>query len=450
MIKEMVSEDWIEEAKQLNKSLFSELDVLLKSLDRFFESEDMRETGKNFFPELLAARDAILRVIDILEYVIPADKKNVYWFQKFARAKLLTARKRDVLLEELHRQDTREKSYYLLYDSFINLRSIINELLKNNAISYVSFKNLGQIITKQIRENAFFNPFRHDMDPDLDVIENKEISDIVKGIQNAEEKRIVSIIFLHLFRFMRYLRHMDVMARRYIVLHTSLLILLLLRTEISAFLYYVDSARKKVKNDGLATLLHAFSYQFSMETKRVYNQEIKDVFEKKSPHYIRGRLENGHGILKNLTEQTIVQLARFWKKEMRGESIFESFITRTEQSLKLRDDIFALEKILLFFETARTLNERQRIFNSLRNFMEYFSKFTFKLLRHDDYEAFSSFFEETKTFFREGTDTERFLEKCKHFRVFLNTTLRQIANRSELIDRPLDIERAEKWVKRYL
>src|SRR5512135_558173 len=190
-------EDWVRDSKKANHQLFSELDVLLRALDRFFNIDNLTYsnddlTNKNFYEELVTVRDAILRVLGILEVIIPESKKNAYWFQKFAETKFLSAQGRDDFREGLYRQDTPEKSLYLLYDSFINLKGVISDLIRTGTLSYMGFMNIGHMIGKEIRENVFFNPFRKSLNPEFDTITNPKISDIVKSIGQREKRKFVS------------------------------------------------------------------------------------------------------------------------------------------------------------------------------------------------------------------------------------------------------------------
>ena len=47
-------------------------------------------------------------------------------------------------------------------------------------------------------------------------------------------------------------------------------------------------------------------------------------------------------------------------------------------------------------------------------------------------------------------DFNKFMEKIHNFRIFLETTLRQIANRTELRDKPVDMSRTDKIISQYL
>jgi glutathionyl-hydroquinone reductase len=186
-----------------------------------------------------------------------------------------------------------------------------------------------------------------------------------------------------------------------------------------------------------------------METKRVYLQELKEIMRKKAPQHFRGKIENSHGILKNLTEQSIVQLTQFFKPDVQGENIFESFTTRLWQSLKLREDIFVLHRFLTLLEEKTNLKEEMSvIFESLKNFMLYFESFTFKLLRYDDYDEFASFFNDIFSF--KELEFNKIFEKIHNFNIFLETTLRHLSNRAELRDKPMDINKTEELLNQYL
>jgi len=458
MLQEERKEDWVTRSKQENNNLFSELDVLLRALDRYFNVENLtfseNITGKNFYEELFTARDTIMRVLSVLEVIIPESRKNAYWFQKYTETKYLSARKIDAFREDLYRQDTREKGLYLLYDSFINIRGLITDLLRSGNISYLGFTNVGHLISKAIRENVFFNPFIKELNPEFDRISNAAISGIVKSMTDREEKKQISVIFIYLFRLLRVLGFVEIATQRSVSLHSSLMLLILLRSEINTFRNSVEKALKKIKDNELQGLLQSLSYQFAIETKRVYLQELRDINRKKNAIHFRGKIENSHGILKNLVEHSIVQIAQFYSPEIKGENIFQSFMTRKEQSRRVREDIYALHKFITLLEKkSGKPQDRVKVFESLKSYMLYFESFTFRLLRYDDYEEFILFFNELNSVTTEmilGPGFHAFMEKVMHLKIFLETTLRQIGNRSELGGTDVDMDRVKDLINQYL
>lgn len=453
----ILSDNWLASVKKRHWEIFSELNVLLRALDRFFNIENLPLSGeavtsRNFFEEISAARDTILRIIGLMDLIIPERKKNAYWFQKFAHSKFLTDKKRDALREELYKQDRPEKSLFLLYDSIVNLKGIITDILRTEHISYLTYANIGEMVGRELRENLYFNPFQRDLDPEFDIIENREISQVVKGIREQEMRKCVSVVLLHLFRFLRYLRYADT-STRFGSLNPSLLIILLLRSEGAMFVMYLDTVSHKSKDEEVRMLMRAISYQFSMEAKRVFLQELKEIFRNRSPQYLKGKIENSHGILKNLAEQSVVQLVSFFNTDIKGSDIFDTFLTKREQSIRLREDILILDRFLALVENEGTPEKRMHVFDAMRNFMLYFQSFTFRLLRYDDYEEFVSFFQKVFALNREalkGKGFEKLNDKMRQFRIFIGTCLRQISDRAELADVSVDMKRVENSISQYL
>jgi hypothetical protein len=275
----------------------------------------------------------------------------------------------------------------------------------------------------------------------------------VRNIRQGELRKYISVVYLYLFRILRFLRFVDVATQRAVSLNASLLTLLLLRHEMGMLQDYVDKVRKKIANSEIEPILGSIAYQFSIETKRVYLQEMRGIRNEKGAS-LRGRIENSQGILKNLSEQSIVQLSQLFDPELAGEAIFPSFSTRLERSLRLREDISVLHRLLILLEVSAGKGEqRLRFFESLRSYMVYFEGFTFNMLRFDDYEEFRLFFDEFRDLDIElirGEGFEKILDRLRHFGVFLSTTLGEIGNRAELRDRPLDLRSVEDHLRKYL
>lgn len=451
---------WLVDSKKSFRELYVELDAILKGIDRFFNIENIpfeldSVTGKNFFNELTVIRDSILRTLGILEVVIPEKKRNAYWFRKFAESKFLSDRKRDNLRKHLYTPDAPEQSVLLLYDSMVNLKGIISDILKSRHISYLSFKNVGDLICREIRENSYMNPFRQDINKEYDAIGNQRISDIVKCIEDRKLKRTLSMILILLFRQLRYLSCIDITTRRKVSISCGILLLSLIKSEFKLLVRFIDIQVKKPVMMNHHNLLNPISFQLTMEQKRVYSQELRNILQPKNILNLRGKIENSHGILKNVIEQCIVQIAQAFSPSVHGEDVFSDFITKTGQSMKLREDIFILHRIVSLCErNLRDPQKRKSLFDSLRNYMLYFESFTFRLLRYDDYEEFVKFF---RGFLSDGPvgtipegELERFSDRIHNFKIFLDTTLGHVNNRTELRDHQIDLENIEQLLRQYI
>ncbi len=453
-MKTMKKEDfpgirWFGEVKKRNPEILSELLTLLKAIERLFiidnlNISDKDQPNRNFFEEIIIVRDVVFIIIGMLEMIIPDKHKNSYWFRKYAEMRFLTGHLRDSFRNELYRQDSPEKSLFLLYDAFINIKTLTLDLLKSPSVPFISFRNLGDIISREIRENVYFNPFQRHFDPDFDKIENEEVSKFIRSITDRELKRSFSVIMLQFFKVLRILSYMDVQTNRQMVLNKNLALLILIRNEMDEVREYIDVLSNRVKNQDLSNFLKAISYQLTMGMKRVYFQELRDATKLAGIKRQKGRIENSYGILKNLIEQSVVQIIQFFDPHVKGNEIFNIFITRKQQSLKLREDILILHRILDNLLKTTKGDLFLKSLNALKNFMLYFQSFTFKLLRYDDYEEFVRFFEEIFKYNLNESNKESvvgFLDLLHQFKIFLETTLRQVNMREELRGEPVDEDR---------
>ncbi|MGW8273031.1 MAG: hypothetical protein ACWGN7_06555, partial [Thermodesulfovibrionales bacterium] len=338
---------------------------------------------RSFFQELSIIRDGIGRAISLLDAILPDELKNNYRFRKFAESKLSSDRIRDRFRRDLLVADDPEKCILSLYDSLTSFRGVTGEILKARHITYLSYRNLGDLICKEIRDNRYMSPFRYEVSSDYDLIESKHLSAIVKSIEDRKLKRCISMSFVYLFRLLRYLGCIDTYGKKNIPPGCGLLILALANSELR---WCVDFFRKELAGDHLnqfRPLFESIIFQLEMEQKRVFRKELKAVFMVKNPAKLRGKIENSRGILKNSIEQTVVQIAQAFTPSLSGEEIFPSFVTRLGQSLKLREDVFILSRIVeLLDESMSDPVRRAALLEGLGNFLLYFESFTFRLLRH--------------------------------------------------------------------
>jgi hypothetical protein len=447
--------NWLETTKEENHDLFDELDVILKSMERFFlidnqPASKQNISNKNLLAEIKVVRNGIYRVLAIIEVIMPESNRNAYWFQKFAESKLLDNVKRDRMRAGMYRQGTPEQSLYVLYDTFLNLKGLVSDIIRTQDINYLSFKNIGDIISKELRENKYFNPFKVDINPEYDYIDNKKISTVIRGISDKKFKKLMSILVLHLFRMLRYMKTMDHRSLNEVSMSVSLLIFTLLKSEIDLFRAYIVQSFKRLEESDLTMLIETLSYQFNMEAKRVFQQELRDIYDRDNKVKVRGKIESSRGIIKNLSEQTIIQMVKYWSPELKGEDIFDVFITKTAQSMKLREDVYVMNKLVAAVSIVKSDERKSGVLTMLMNYMEYFENFTFKLLRYDDYEQFSGLFNTIRNQFKSDTDLRKVSESCHQFNIYLDTTLGQINQRADLHNKPMDTEKANEIAKQYL
>jgi len=455
-----VQTGWFELIKEERKDILSELSTLLKAVDRLFITENLSITdqdypNRNFYDELLVVKDVILRIVNIIEYLLPESEKNSYWFRKYAEQRFMSSPQRDNLREELYTQDSPEKGLLLLYDAFVNIKTIIFDLLRAQSVPYMSYKNIGDIISREIRENRFFNPFSKPLNIRDDRIDNSKIAIVVKGIENKTIKKYISFCLVGLFRLLRMLRYIITDSSEQAVINRSIAVLFLMRNELEVLRRLIDTSASEIEavREDVSNMLRGLSYQISMEIKRVYLQELRDITKRTGLKRQRGRLENSTGIIKNFIEQSIIQIVQIFNPDIKGEEIFPAFVTKKQISIKLREDIAVLHGIVsaVLEDNAQS----QKPFGALKNYIHYFQSFTYRLLRYDDFEEFSNFIEEILKYL-DGIQKDppssyiKFFDRLTHFKIFLETIVRQISQREELIGENLDEGRVKAIMQNFL
>ncbi len=453
------TKDWLADVRKNSPARLQELDFLLRALDGFSDTdavgELMSETGPiaDYSAPAQVIHDGVLNLVGLLEMIIPENRRNRYWFERYAKNKYLPAERKTPLYSE-REEDSPEESLLKLYDGFLNIKGLTAEILRAERVSGNAFDGVGRMVRREIARNKFFNPFmRRKLDPVVDGVRNPTLSALVRKIDDRDLRRAVSLAMLGLFRILRYLEYVDARGFKRSVLNVSLLAFVLVETQLHLF-QSLCKRREEVgiSDEDVGDTLSMLHMQVSMESKRVYAQELRHALDVKDTGQLRGRIENSLGILKNLAEQSVVALAQAIDPTVAGEQVFASFVTRLEQSAQLRDDLMVLHRMLELFEEDNA--HRKRTFGGLLNYMHYFEEVTFKLLRYNDYEGFAAFFSWFKS--TDSADLghmrrlEDILSRIAHFRIYLETTLQHVGLRAELAHFPPDLYELDQTVRQYM
>ncbi|MCL4558774.1 MAG: hypothetical protein M1491_09175 [Deltaproteobacteria bacterium] len=452
--------------------LLYELEMLMKASERFFNIDNLpvsnREQiiSKNFYNELKILADAAKRIISIVRLLLVDKSANAFYFQAYVENRLLADYARDRVIEIYLNQSSPRDSLYLLYITFLNLGSLYEAVARSKKVSYGMYSNLGQLTSREISLNKYFNPLK--LEPFLeryDRIHDHHIRTVVGGIDDENLRLKVSIVFLSLFKLLRYLRYVNNESEDIEKLRSSLLIFTLIHAEAKMITKFLDDEFLKQKSNrtyenGIITAMDSLSFQMSIEIRKVFGQILKDAIEIGNLLKLRAAIDSAKGILTNFIQQSIILVVHKFDPYLKGKEIFPDFISRIEQSLRLREDIWLFKSVLEFFEDNTSENGMARnhmpgtLFNMVRDYIYYFQDISFSLVRYSDHEEFEKFFDSISAY--RGDDLLnkfKFIELRKsihNFKIFLETTFGHIANRSELKDMPLDTKHLQTVLAQFL
>ncbi len=468
---------WLQELKVplKNERLF-ELEMTLKALDRFCNvrnhpiSDSDNVFDRDFKNEVHVLRDLLSRTISLVKSLLPKDKTSAFHFRRYVENRLISDRARMEVMEMSLRQNSPEQSLYVLESGLTSFRQMTTPMLQTKKVSYESFFHLGQLVSREIAWNTFFNPFEvGEFSPVHDRIRNSEIQRIVQEKIPASVRKDVSIVFLIAFRLLHYLQYAREETDDKWSMLRNLPVFVLVRSEINWLLDYLEHdlpgiLKERLPSDEaeeLSGALDSLAFQMQMESRKVYQVELLDAATDSDLNRVRTGMARGKGVLVEMFRQLVVQLGTALDKSVEGREIFRDFISRREFSLKLRKDIWIFHKVVENLDTAISQNiEKGNIkpileaLRSLRNYVYYFQNMSFQMVRLTDREAFEDFFETIDSFNTEkisqGEHLEELQKVVRAFCIFLETTLENVSNRSELRDSPFGAKEGEQILEQFL
>jgi len=466
----------LEEPRKQEK-LF-ELELYLKGLDRFFNLKNQPISQKegivrrDFTKELRIIRNAVGKVVQLTKGLLTMEDNRTLHFSSYVETRLLSDYQRAKRVERALKQSTPEQSLFVLCHTFINFQEIIQNVVSKGENSYFLFYHLEQLISREIAGNRYFNPFKAaGFAPHYDVVKSPRFTKFVRGISDPVLKKHLSIIFLMMFKMLRYLNFVDSEERELSTLKDSLLIFSLVNSESMLLVDLFENEMPQIidrcehtseqKKDELKSSLDALAYQLTVELEKIFELELRDAATATKRGPLRVGVARSRGLLTNIFQQGIVHVAQVLDHELAGKDVFPDFISKVDTSLKLRRDVWLFHKVVENIEQTaeQALASKQTIplieaIKTLRNFIYFYQNISFQYVRSMDRDEFQKFFGLVDSLnVRQLEDTsnlEKFRQDLHAFKMFLETTLASINNRAELRDQPFGREEGERILAQFL
>ncbi len=416
-----------------------ELEMWLRSFERFFRIRNQplseRETKqlalRNWSEELRLVDQVLLRVVSLCTSLLTEDQVNHARFDKYVESFLKKDDVVDPYVEKLLRQATPEGSLVLLRESLEDAHVLLTQLTRLSRIPYATFTSVGKVIYREVRRSDLLallidKKFK----PIYDRISNPSIATTIRGVDDAQRRKHAAKVFLEFFRLLHYLEYADPARTREEELKSTLLVFALITAETRNLLAYLEKRVLPTLEPGTALhdLYDSFVYCIPLELKKVINTELLDISASRQAESIRARVENSHGILKDCFQQSVVQLAQAYGPAD-GDSIFQDFTAKLEQSVRLRDGLAALIKAIREFEAVKDEAQAIRMKEAISRFYDT----NMKYLMYRDWSGFELFFIEIL----KCTSLPALHQIAHRFETFLMTLFREVQKRAILQGVPM-------------
>ena len=215
-------------------------------------------------------------------------------------------------------------------------------------------------------------------------------------------------------------------------LKSSLLLFAHINEQMHEMMTYINNRLSRYPNeaDALFGSLDSAAYTASIELRKVYNRELKELTEVRPTTLVQAKIENSYALLNDSLQLTLVNFAQLIDPETDSNSLFANLKTKEEQSLILREEMW---KVLQAVQAAEATPEQKSV-DALYAQLNDFSENTLRYLFYKDIETVERFIEEVLR-----TKDQKDLVPILHrFGAYLETLVGQINNRIVLVNHPFE------------
>jgi len=423
-----------QEGDEKAKSIF-ELAMWLKALDCFsvaerqslFIGEPNQLIMGNFREQVKVINEVLQRVTQLCILLLGEERWNMSRFSQYIESSI----QRELVIKEVY--PTVEDEIDALFACIAHVRVVTFDFINIKSISYFSFDSYGKIINRAIYSHpAMMSLKQNKFHPYYDKVYNKPISEVVKSITDPQLRQDVAKIFLILFRLLHYLEFVPYRQTKEVLLKRSLPIFSLFEYEASSLYDFLKEKYlgKEPPSNPFSRLADNFIFSSKFELRKVFHVELMNIYNLRQESVIFTRIDNSQGILTNYLKQWIVQFTQYFKKELKGEEIFSDFITRLEESLKLRKELWQLLRLVDIFQKEKSYASYKVFFSWLQRF----EKESMRYLMYRDWGDFKGLIED----FRLSQGLPNLLITASKFSNYLTILFQQVGRRSVLSAHPFE------------
>lgn len=364
---------------------------------------------------LLLCSKLNLQVLRFLENQKEAAAKNgestenvsKYSFSFEETAQLAEVLKQSILLNE-----ALLRSAPLKFTEWIAWSTALNDKLKQ-------VPAVGKLILNAEQEGERFLP--------------QELQNILqtKTIPFAMEADL-RIILPRIARILKWLDVINEMRQKDEPLKPTLLLFSRIYEQTQEMIGYVNNRLMRFSNeeDPVFAALDSTIYAASIESKKVFNHELAGLTEIRQAPRIYAKVETSYALLNDSFQQTLINFAQIIDPTVEPHKIFPNFMTKLEQSLALRKNLWLIQLEIRKVEQNPKVYSTTELSNKLNSFLEKNIRFLF----YKDCETVERFTEEVLR----TKNTKDLVPILHRFGAYLETLLGQVNMRSVLANHPFD------------
>jgi hypothetical protein len=414
------------------ESLFG-LETWLKGIRSFFNLEHLplSETEKgglvtrSFAQEIGIVRQALHQCECYACDVMNQGTGGKLEFEDLMEAQMRRDRLMDYSISRIAEQLTPADSVSQLLESLNDLRITIDSLKLQPGRDFQLFLTLGRSFNREIKNCRYVDMLMSQrFRLQYDFIDNKALTMTLRRIPEDLVRRNIALVFLYLFRFLRYLRLVLGDLNRDRPLKQHLVVFSLLHEEMSKLSDFLRTRllRNREVGNALQNAAELIGYSMKMESQRVQTRELINMSRESDPGVVYSRIENSHGLLRNCYESCILTLIQSIDKKFDTTILFPSRTGQLVAAEKLRQDLWELRRWLMDVLANKEELDSNRIIERITAFKDA----SLRSLMYRDWAEFEAFSDALAI-------AINFMEIRTHIRKFvsyLETLIQEVSKRS--------------------
>lgn len=240
------------------------------------------------------------------------------------------------------------------------------------------------------------------------------------------------IILPRIAKILKWLDVINEMRQKDEPLKPTLLLFARIYEQTQEMISYVNNRLLRFSNeeDPIFGALDSTIYAASIESRKVFNFELAGLTEIRQAPRIFAKVETSYSLLNDSFQQTLVNFAQMVEPNIEPHKIFPDFMTKLEQSLALRQNLWSIQLEVRKVEQNPETSSTEDLYEKLNSFLEKNLRFLF----YKDCETVERFAEEVLR-----TNNKKDLVPILHrFGAYLETLLGQVNMRTALANHPFD------------
>lgn len=306
-------------------------------------------------------------------------------------------------------------------------------LIRAEPLDFGEWRSWCAMLSERLRSAAAFDRLiRY-----AECIGDKSLPDTLAELLNSpslsfSDRADISQVMPRFARVLKWLSVIDRMLANDEPLKHTILIFARVHEQTADIIRLINNRLSRFKDEDaeLFRVLDIASYTASIELRKVFEQELAGLIAIRPAPLVYARMETACSLLRDGFQLVLTGFAKMLHPDIEIVVIFPGFGRKLERSLKLRQDIGAISKLVRSCEENPTVSSIAAVNDRLASFCEG----SMLSLFYKDRESVERFYEEIRL-----TSERKDLVPILHrLGAYLETLFSHVSHRAVLADHPYD------------